>query len=73
MPLSFVVIFAGAHLNAAITIMHCILGNLPWRKLPAYLLGQFLGSFLAAATVFGTYYGIAVSLSLGLLWAPFQS
>uniref|UniRef100_A0A8B9CEW2 Aquaporin 7 n=1 Tax=Anser brachyrhynchus TaxID=132585 RepID=A0A8B9CEW2_9AVES len=47
---------AGAHLNAAITITHCILGNLPWRKLPAYLLGQFLGSFLAAATVFGTYY-----------------
>ncbi|NXK56377.1 AQP7 protein, partial [Chauna torquata] len=47
---------SGAHLNAAITLTHCILGNLPWRKLPAYLLGQFLGSFLAAATVFGIYY-----------------
>ncbi|XP_065596189.1 aquaporin-7-like [Cyrtonyx montezumae] len=47
---------SGAHLNAAITLTHCILGNLPWRKLPAYLLGQFLGSFLAAATVFGLYY-----------------
>ncbi|NXW38550.1 AQP3 protein, partial [Phaetusa simplex] len=47
---------SGAHLNAAITITHCILGNLPWRKLPAYLIGQFLGSFTAAATVFGLYY-----------------
>ncbi|NXL88651.1 AQP7 protein, partial [Alectura lathami] len=47
---------SGAHLNAAITLTHCILGNLPWRKLPAYLLGQFLGSFLAAVTVFGLYY-----------------
>ncbi|NXI42060.1 AQP7 protein, partial [Galbula dea] len=47
---------SGAHLNAAITITHCILGNLPWRKLPAYLIGQFLGSFTAAATVFALYY-----------------
>ncbi|KFO85125.1 Aquaporin-7, partial [Buceros rhinoceros silvestris] len=47
---------SGAHLNAAITLTHCLLGNLPWRKLPAYLIGQFLGSFTAAATVFGIYY-----------------
>uniref|UniRef100_A0A8B9DSN8 Aquaporin 7 n=1 Tax=Anser cygnoides TaxID=8845 RepID=A0A8B9DSN8_ANSCY len=47
---------SGAHLNAAITITHCILGNLPWRKLPAYLLSQFLGSSLAAATIFDTLY-----------------
>ncbi|XP_065512937.1 aquaporin-7-like isoform X2 [Caloenas nicobarica] len=47
---------SGAHLNAAITLTHCILGNLPWRKLPAYLIGQFLGSFVASATVFAMYY-----------------
>ncbi|XP_015132919.2 aquaporin-7 isoform X2 [Gallus gallus] len=47
---------SGAHLNAAITLTHCMFGNLPWRKLPVYLLGQFLGSFLAAATIFGLYY-----------------
>ncbi|XP_062456506.1 aquaporin-7-like [Rhea pennata] len=47
---------SGAHLNASITLTHCLLGNLPWKKLPVYLLGQFLGSFLAAATVFGIYY-----------------
>ncbi|NXJ80350.1 AQP7 protein, partial [Trogon melanurus] len=48
--------FAGAHLNAAITLTYCLLGNLPWRKFPAYVIGQFLGSFLGAATVFGIYY-----------------
>ncbi|XP_068278201.1 aquaporin-7-like [Nyctibius grandis] len=47
---------SGAHLNAAITLTHCILGNLPWRKLPAYLIGQFLGSFMASVTVFAIYY-----------------
>ncbi|XP_025954213.2 aquaporin-7-like [Dromaius novaehollandiae] len=47
---------SGAHLNASITLTHCLLGNLPWKKFPVYLLGQFLGSFLAAATVFGIYY-----------------
>lgn len=65
--------FAGAHLNAAITLTHCIFGNLPWRKLPAYLLGQFLGSFLGAATVFGLYYGMVMSVSQELLWVRFQS
>ncbi|XP_017674566.1 PREDICTED: aquaporin-7-like isoform X2 [Lepidothrix coronata] len=47
---------SGGHLNAAITIMEYILGNLSWKKLIAYLTGQFLGSFTAAATVFGLYY-----------------
>uniref|UniRef100_A0A8C6Z2B3 Uncharacterized protein n=1 Tax=Nothoprocta perdicaria TaxID=30464 RepID=A0A8C6Z2B3_NOTPE len=47
-----------AHLNAAITITHCVLGKLSWKKLPFYVLGQFLGSFLASATVFGIYYGM---------------
>ncbi|KAJ7411018.1 Aquaporin-3 [Willisornis vidua] len=47
---------SGAHLNAAITIMEWILGNVNWRQLIAYLIGQFLGSFMAAATVFGLYY-----------------
>ncbi|NWU83539.1 AQP7 protein, partial [Onychorhynchus coronatus] len=47
---------SGAHLNAAITITECVLGNLSWKKLTAYVIGQFLGSFTAAATVFGLYY-----------------
>ncbi|NWR38188.1 AQP7 protein, partial [Tachuris rubrigastra] len=47
---------SGGHLNAAITITEWVLGNLNWKKLTAYLIGQFLGSFMAAVTVFGLYY-----------------
>ncbi|KAM6188241.1 LOW QUALITY PROTEIN: aquaporin-7-like [Sarcoramphus papa] len=55
---------SGAHLNAAITLTYCILGNLPWRKLPA-LIGQFLGSFTAAATIFGLYYDALYNYTKG--------
>ncbi|XP_077202704.1 aquaporin-7-like [Paroedura picta] len=47
---------SGAHMNAAVTFANCVFGNLPWRKLPAYVIGQFLGSFIASATVFLMYY-----------------
>ncbi|NWV03735.1 AQP7 protein, partial [Ptilonorhynchus violaceus] len=47
---------SGGHLNAAITITQCILGNISWIKGAAYIFGQFLGSFTAAATVFALYY-----------------
>ncbi|XP_006038421.2 aquaporin-7-like [Alligator sinensis] len=47
---------SGAHMNASITFTYCLLGKLPWKKLPAYVVGQFLGSFVAAATIFGLYY-----------------
>ncbi|NXE90183.1 AQP7 protein, partial [Menura novaehollandiae] len=58
---------SGAHLNAAITITQCILGNLPWTKLAAYIIGQFLGSFIAAATVFGLYYDALYDFTNGNL------
>ncbi|NXQ73905.1 AQP7 protein, partial [Quiscalus mexicanus] len=47
---------SGAHLNAAITVTQCVLGNISSKTLVAYVIGQFLGSFLAAATVFALYY-----------------
>ncbi|NXU64118.1 AQP3 protein, partial [Horornis vulcanius] len=47
---------SGGHLNAAITITQCVLGNISWTALVAYITGQFLGSFMAAATVFALYY-----------------
>ncbi|NWS08126.1 AQP3 protein, partial [Motacilla alba] len=47
---------SGAHMNAAITVTQCVLGNISWTTLVAYVVGQFLGSFMAAATVFALYY-----------------
>lgn len=44
-------------MNAAITFANCVVGKTPWRKLPAYVIGQFVGSFAASAAVFVLYYG----------------
>ncbi|XP_060055259.1 aquaporin-7 isoform X2 [Erinaceus europaeus] len=54
---------SGAHMNAAITFTSCALGRLPWKKFPVYVLSQFLGSFLAAATTFLLFYGAIMSFS----------
>ena len=43
---------SGAHLNPAITISFAIFGDLPRRRVPGYIAAQFVGAFLAAATVF---------------------
>ncbi|KAL1776219.1 aquaporin-7 [Sigmodon hispidus] len=43
---------SGAHMNAAVTFATCAIGRMPWKKFPIYVLGQFLGSFSAAATIY---------------------
>ncbi|XP_064146969.1 aquaporin-7 isoform X1 [Loxodonta africana] len=47
---------SGAHMNSAVTFASCALGRMSWKKFPVYVLGQFLGSFLAAATIYGLFY-----------------
>ncbi|KAG8505893.1 Aquaporin-7 [Galemys pyrenaicus] len=47
---------SGAHMNAAITFTTCAMGRMSWKKFPVYVLGQCLGSFLAAATIFCLFY-----------------
>ncbi|XP_016078307.1 PREDICTED: aquaporin-7 isoform X2 [Miniopterus natalensis] len=47
---------SGAHMNAAVTFTNCALGYMPWKKFPVYILGQFLGSFLAAGTIYCLFY-----------------
>nr|XP_017509921.1 aquaporin-7 isoform X1 [Manis javanica] len=49
---------SGAHMNAALTFTNCALGRMAWKKFPVYVLGQFLGSFLAAATIYCLFYPI---------------
>jgi len=46
-------------MNAAVSFAQCVLGRLRWRLLPLYVAAQLLGSFLAAGTVYGVYYGEA--------------
>ncbi|XP_053723291.1 aquaporin-7 [Synchiropus splendidus] len=47
---------SGAHMNAAVSFTMCVFGRLPWMMLPLYIFTQFLGSFLAAATIYAVYY-----------------
>ncbi|XP_006066760.1 aquaporin-7 isoform X1 [Bubalus kerabau] len=58
---------SGAHMNAALTFTSCALGRMSWKKFPVYVLGQFLGSFVAAATIYGLFYNAIIDFSGGKL------
>ena len=48
---------SGGHLNPAVSLALAISGKLSWRKVPYYMLGQYIGAFLGAASVYFVYYG----------------
>ncbi|ELW70259.1 aquaporin-7 isoform X2 [Tupaia chinensis] len=58
---------SGAHINAAVTFTNCALGRMSWRKFPVYVLGQFLGSFTAAATIYCLFYKAILHFTGGQL------
>jgi glycerol uptake facilitator protein len=43
---------SGAHINPAISLAFAAWGRFPWRSVFPYVLAQFVGAFLAAATLF---------------------
>ncbi|RQM11490.1 hypothetical protein B5M09_006908 [Aphanomyces astaci] len=47
---------SGAHMNPAVSFTFCVLGKLPWGKLPWFCLSQLSGAFCAAWVVFLMYY-----------------
>lgn len=53
-------ILEGAHLNPAFSLAMCLLGRLPWAKLPIYCLVQLLSAFCASGATYAVYYGNAV-------------
>ena len=38
---------SGAHLNPAVSVAFALRGDFPWKRVPAYVVAQFLGSVLA--------------------------
>ncbi|KAM3877924.1 aquaporin-7 [Diretmus argenteus] len=47
---------SGAHMNAAVSFTMSVFGRIAWKMLPVYVFAQFLGSFLAAGTIYAIYY-----------------
>jgi glycerol uptake facilitator protein len=46
---------SGAHLNPAVSFGAAIRKQMPWKKVPAYMIAQVLGCFVGAALVFLVY------------------
>ncbi|XP_072453119.1 aquaporin-7 [Notamacropus eugenii] len=58
---------SGAHMNSAITFTSCVLGQMPWKKFPVYIVGQCFGSFLASVTIYGLFYDALIRYTDGNL------
>lgn len=46
---------SGAHINPAVTFAQALRRGFPWRKVPAYVVAQIAGAFVAAALVYFNY------------------
>ncbi|KAM9805964.1 aquaporin-10a [Syngnathus typhle] len=57
----------GAHLNPAVTLSFCVLGQVPWKRMLPYWLSQVLGGYVASALVYMVYYDAIMDFSGGIL------
>lgn len=49
---------SGAHVNPAVSVAFAIFGKLRWKRLPFFLVGQYLGAFVASVCVYVVYRGM---------------
>jgi aquaporin Z len=69
---------SGAHLNPAVSISFALRGDFPWRRVPAYIIAQFLGAILATLLLWAligkqgsaglTLPGSGISATTAMLW-----
>lgn len=45
-------------MNPAVSLAMMVLGKLPLKKFPVYVVAQFLGAFAGSCAVYGLYYGV---------------
>ncbi|XP_039974420.1 aquaporin-10a [Xiphias gladius] len=57
----------GAHLNPAVTLSFCVLGEVRWGRLVPYCLSQLLGAYVASGLVYLVYYDAIMEFSGGVL------
>jgi glycerol uptake facilitator protein len=46
---------SGAHINPAVTLSLALVGQFPWRQVPGYVVGQFVGAAIGAVLVWIAY------------------
>ena len=69
---------SGAHLNPAVSVAFAARGDFPWKRVPAYIVAQFLGAALATLLLWAflgkqgsaglTLPGSGVSTATAMLW-----
>jgi aquaporin Z len=69
---------SGAHLNPAVSVAFALRGDFPWKRVPAYIVAQFIGAALATLLLWGligkqgsaglTLPGSGISTTTALLW-----
>src|SRR5690348_7166522 len=69
---------SGAHLNPAVSIAFAARGDFPWKRVPAYIVAQFLGAILATLLLWAligkqgsaglTLPGTGISATTAMLW-----
>src|SRR6516165_2525372 len=69
---------SGAHLNPAVSIAFAARGDFPWRRVPAYIIAQFVGACLATLLLWAligkqgsaglTLPGPGISTTTAMLW-----
>ncbi|MDO4290048.1 MAG: aquaporin [Eggerthellaceae bacterium] len=59
---------SAAHFNPAVTFAMAVTGNMKWREVPIYLIGQFVGAIIAAALLWVLFADsvAAVNLAAGV-------
>ena len=69
---------SGAHLNPAVSVAFALRGDFPWRRVPAYIVAQFIGAILATLLLWAligkqgsaglTLPGGGISTTTAMLW-----
>jgi aquaporin Z len=69
---------SGAHLNPAVSVAFALRGDFPWRRVPSYIVAQFLGAVLATLLLWAligkqgsaglTLPGPGISATTAMLW-----
>jgi aquaporin Z len=74
----FMGMVSGAHLNPAVSVAFALRGDFPWKRVPAYVVAQFVGAILATLLLWAligkqgsaglTLPGNGISATTAMLW-----